>query len=115
LGRWNVGAGTVAGFRMRQHLLGKSSDIIGRTDTITGTIAVAHKQLTAATFRVDLATIKVNDKPSPQFAKSLDTQQHPSARFTLTQPIMLRSASTPARSSPRRPPAGSRCTGSAVR
>jgi polyisoprenoid-binding protein YceI len=88
-GTWNVGAGSVAGFRMRQHLLGNSSDIIGRTNTVTGTTAISHHQLTAATFRVDLTTIKVNDKPSPQFAKSLDTQQHPDATFTLTQPITL--------------------------
>ena len=88
-GNWSVGAGSVAGFRIRQHLLGKSSDIIGRTNSITGTIAVAHQQLTAATFRVDLTTIKVDDKASPQFANSLDTRQHPDATFTLTQPMTL--------------------------
>jgi polyisoprenoid-binding protein YceI len=90
-GSWNVGAGSVAGFRVRQNLLGKSSDVVGRTNTVTGTTTVSHNQLTAATFRVDLTTIKVNDKASPQFAKSLDTQQHPSATFTLTQPITLQS------------------------
>lgn len=88
-GSWNVGAGSVAGFRVRQNLLGKHSDIVGRTNTVTGTTAVSHNQLTAATFRVDLTTIKVNDTASPQFAKSLDTQQYPSATFILTQPITL--------------------------
>jgi polyisoprenoid-binding protein YceI len=88
-GRWNVGAGSIAGFRIRQHLLGNSSDIVGRTNTITGTIAVSSHQLTAATLRVDLTTIKVDDKASPQFANSLDTRQHPDATFTLTQPITL--------------------------
>jgi polyisoprenoid-binding protein YceI len=88
-GSWNVGAGSVAGFRMRQHLLGKHSDIVGRTNTVTGTTAISRHQLTAAIFRVDLTSIKVDDKPSPQFANSLDTQQHPDATFTLTQPITL--------------------------
>jgi polyisoprenoid-binding protein YceI len=82
-GTWHVGAGSVAGFRIRQHVLGKSSDIVGRTNTVTG----ARGQLTAATFRIDLPTVKVNDETSPQFARRLDTQHHPSATFALTQPI----------------------------
>lgn len=86
---WNLGAGSVGGFRIRQHVLGNSSDIVGRTNSMTGTIAVSHHQLTAATFRVDLTSIKVDDKASPQFANSLDTRQHPDATFTLTQPITL--------------------------
>lgn len=88
-GTWNVTAGSVAGFRVRQTLFGRSSDVVGRTSMVTGTIAVSHNQLTSATFRVALTTIKVNDKPSPQFANSLDTQRHPDATFTLTQPTML--------------------------
>jgi polyisoprenoid-binding protein YceI len=90
-GSWNVGAGSVAGFRVRQIVLGKHSDIVGRTNTVTGTTAVSHNQLTASTFRVDVTTIKVNDEASPQFARSLDTRRHPSATFTLTQPVTLQS------------------------
>jgi polyisoprenoid-binding protein YceI len=88
-GTWNVAAGSVAGFQIRQHVLGKSSEIVGRTSTVTGAVAVAHGQLTAASFRVDLTTVKVNDETSPQFAQRLDTQHHPSATFALTQPITV--------------------------
>lgn len=88
-GTWSVTAGSVAGFRIRQTFFGRRSDVVGRTSTVTGTIAVSHNQLTSATFRVDLTTIKVDDKTQPQFAKSLDTQRHPSATFTLTQPTTL--------------------------
>jgi polyisoprenoid-binding protein YceI len=88
-GRWNVGTGSVAGFRVRQTLLGGSGDIVGRTNTVTGAIAVSHSQLTSAAFRIDLTTIKVEDKTSPQFANSLDTRTYPSATVTLTQPITL--------------------------
>jgi polyisoprenoid-binding protein YceI len=86
-GTWNLGAGSVVGFRIRQHVLGKSSEIVGRTNTVTGAVIVAHGQLTAASFRIDLTTVKVNDEMSPQFARRLDTQHYPSATFALTQPI----------------------------
>ncbi len=90
-GTWNVGAGSLAGFRVRQTLLGKSSDVVGRTNTVTGTITASRNRLTSATFRIDLTSIKVNDKTPPQFVKSLDTQRYPSATFTLTQPTTLSS------------------------
>jgi hypothetical protein len=86
-GTWTVGAGSVAGFRIRQHVLGKSSDIVGRTSAVTGAVVAAHGQLTAASFRIDLTTVKVEDKPSPQFAQRLDTRHHPSAMFVLIQRV----------------------------
>jgi polyisoprenoid-binding protein YceI len=88
-GRWNLSAGSVAGFRVRQTLLGKHADMVGRTHTITGTLTIAHNRLTAATFRLDLTTITINDKAATQFAQTLDTQRHPIATCTLTQPITL--------------------------
>lgn len=88
-GRWNLGAGSVAGFRVRQTLLGKHADMVGRTHTVTGTITIAHQRLTVATFHLDLTTITINDKPAAEFAKTLDTPSHPSATCTLTQPITL--------------------------
>lgn len=64
------------------------------TITVTGTITVANSQVARATFRVDLTTIKVGGKSQPQFARSLDTQDHPNATFTLTQPVTLSHAFT---------------------
>src|SRR5512132_1449717 len=88
-GRWNLSAGSVAGFRVRQSLLGKHADMVGRTHAVTGTLTIAHNRLTAATFRLDLTTITINDKAATQFAQTLDTQRHPIATCTLTQPITL--------------------------
>lgn len=88
-GTWNVAAGSVTGFRVGAHVLGRSADVVGRTAAVTGSASAAHHQLTAASFRIDLTTIKVNDETSPQFAQRLDTQHHPSATFTLTQPTTL--------------------------
>jgi polyisoprenoid-binding protein YceI len=90
-GRWDLSAGSVAGFRVRQNLLGKHADMVGRTHTVTGTITITHNRLTAATFRLDLTTITINGKPAAQFAATLDTKRYPTATCTLTQPITLSS------------------------
>jgi polyisoprenoid-binding protein YceI len=93
-GTWDVAASSVAGFRVPETFLGMSNDTVGRTNAVTGTIALSGTQVTSATFRINLVTIKVNGKPQPQLAKSLGTQDHPSATLTLTQPVTLGPAFT---------------------
>jgi polyisoprenoid-binding protein YceI len=93
-GRWTLGAGSVAGFRVRQALLGKHADMVGRTQTVSGTITIAQQRLTVATFRIDLTAIMINDQPAAQFATTLDTQRFPGATCTLTQPVTLPSEVT---------------------
>lgn len=93
-GRWNLGAGSVAGFRVRQTLLGNHADMVGRTHTVTGTITIIHQRLAAASFHLDLTTVTIDDKPAAEFATTLDTQRYPRATCTLTQPITLPSEVT---------------------
>lgn len=94
-GAWDVAAGSVAGFRVRQIVLGMSaSPVVGRTNAVTGAIAISGNRVTRAAFRIDLTTIKVGGKPRPQFAESLGTKDHPSAAVTLTEPVTLGTAFT---------------------
>jgi hypothetical protein len=102
-GTWDAATGSVAGFRAQESALGFSNDVVGRTNAVTGTLTVSRGWVTQATFRIDLTTIKVNGKTRPQFASSLGTRAHPSATFSLTQPVRLG------------PPASSRCTESRTR
>jgi len=88
-GTWSAAPGSVAGFRVPEHSLGISSDVVGRTRAVTGTIVIAGGRVTAAQFRVRLAAITVGGKQEPQLAKSLGTRQHPAAIFTLTRPAAL--------------------------
>jgi len=88
-GSWSATAGSVAGFRVQESALGFSNDVVGRTDRVTGAIAVSDGRVTAATFRIDLATVTVNGKTQPQFARSLDTASYPVATFTLARPVTL--------------------------
>jgi polyisoprenoid-binding protein YceI len=47
-----------------------------------------------ASFRVDLATMKVGGKSESAFAKSLDTEDHPNATISLSEPFTLTDAFT---------------------
>ncbi len=91
-GTWAVSAGSVAGFRVPETAFGMSNDVVGRTTAVSGIVVISGDQVTSATFRIDLAILKVNGKPQPQFAKSLDTQSFPEATFTLAKPVELGSS-----------------------
>jgi polyisoprenoid-binding protein YceI len=91
-GRWEVTAGSLAGFRVQETALGISNDAVGRTSAVTGAVIVSGGRLTSAAVRVDLTAVRFNGKPQPQFATSLDTRRYPEATFILGQPVTLGSA-----------------------
>ncbi|HEU5469499.1 MAG TPA: YceI family protein [Actinophytocola sp.] len=93
-GTWDVAEGSEAGFRIQQAVLFVTADVVQRTRAVTGTLTVAGNQITAADFRVDLTTITSNGQVTPQLALSLDTEHHPQATITLTQPITMDPAFT---------------------
>lgn len=88
-GTWGVGGTSVAGFRVQESALGVSNDVVGRTNAVTGTVVISSERVTSAIFRIDLDTVKAGGKAQPQFAKSLGTKDHPTATFTLAQPMTL--------------------------
>ena len=89
-GTWHVATGSVAGFRVRESVLGIGNDVTGRTSDVTGTALVTTGQVASATFRVDLSTIAVNGKErQPQFVQSLDVTAYPVATITLVRPVAL--------------------------
>jgi len=93
-GAWAAGAGSVAGFRVRESALGMSGDVTGRTHAVTGTLVISGGQLTRAAFRIGLTTITIAGKTQPQFARSLDTNHHPGAAITLARQVTLPPAFT---------------------
>jgi polyisoprenoid-binding protein YceI len=89
-GTWHVTTGSVAGFRVREILLGFGKDMTGRTRDVTGNAVLGSGQVASATFRVSLNTIAVDGKTrQPQLVKSLGTAAHPVATVTLTGPLPL--------------------------
>jgi polyisoprenoid-binding protein YceI len=88
-GTWDVAAGSVAGFRIRESALGFGDDVTGTTIALTGTAVIAGGRVTSAVFRIGLTAITVGGKPRPQFATSLDTAKYPDATITLADPVRL--------------------------
>ena len=89
-GTWHVTTSSVAGFRVRETVIGFSNDVTGRTGDVTGTVVVAGAQVVRATFRVSLDAITVDGKArQPQLVQSLGVTAHPAATITLTRPVTL--------------------------
>lgn len=94
-GAWNVTTGSEAGYRVRERLanLPAESDAVGRTSDVTGSITVESNgdgaRLTAGTLTVNTTTIVSNESRRDNRLRSegLQTDQYPTATFTVTQPV----------------------------
>ena len=99
-GTWNVAAGSLAGYRVREQLanLPAESDAVGRTDQLTGSITLESSggttTLTKGTIRVDTTTIASDEsrRDNRMRTEGLQTDQYPTATFTLTQPVEVPAA-----------------------
>lgn len=92
-GTWRVTAGSVAGFRIRETVIGFSNDVTGRTGDVTGTVVLTGAELSRATFQISLGAITVDGKArQPQLVKSLGVTAHPVATVTLIRPVPLPAA-----------------------
>jgi polyisoprenoid-binding protein YceI len=92
-GTWNVGAGSVAGYRVQEVLIGQNSTAVGRTSEIWGSVALAGKSVTKATFTVNMASV-VSDQSerNAQFdGRIMDVSDYPTAKLVLSDPISLAS------------------------
>jgi polyisoprenoid-binding protein YceI len=90
-GKWVVGSGSQAGYRVQEVLAGQDNTAVGRTTKVTGSLQIASKVVSAASFTVDMRTV-VSDQSQrdDQFnGRIMDTAQFPDATFTLTKPIAL--------------------------
>jgi polyisoprenoid-binding protein YceI len=96
-GRWTIASGSVAGYRVREKLgfLPAASDAVGRTSAITGTATLAQAghavTVRAASFRVDVSTLKSNETMRDQHIRTIGLQSatYPTATFVLSTPLTL--------------------------
>lgn len=90
-GTWKIGEDSVAGYRVPETLFGQSTEAVGRTSDVSGTLVIEGTTVTAVDIEVDMTTIESDeDKRDGQFqGRIMDTEQFPTATFTLTQPIVL--------------------------
>jgi polyisoprenoid-binding protein YceI len=96
-GTWAVTAGSEAGYRVQEILLGQQHTAVGRTSKVSGGVLISGTTITAADFTVDMASVK-SDQPSRDSQWNgfiMKTYDYPHASFHLTQPVQLGHVPTP--------------------
>lgn len=90
-GTWQVATGSQAGYRVKEVLLGQNNVAVGRTSHITGSLVIKGSTVTAASFRVPMATIHSDQSQrDAQFdGRIMDVATYPVGSFALTRPIGL--------------------------
>lgn len=88
-GTWKTAPGSTAGYRAQEILFGQSVTAVGRTEKVTGDMTIQGNSVTAATFTVDMTTVKSDrSQRDGQFhGRIMNTSQFPTAEFVLTSPI----------------------------
>ncbi len=90
-GAWNVGAGSVAGYRVSEVLIGQNSTAVGRTSKVWGSMTIEGTTVSEGTFTVDMASV-VSDQSSRNAhfdGPIMDVARFPTATLTLSSPIRL--------------------------
>jgi polyisoprenoid-binding protein YceI len=96
-GRWTIGSGSAAGYRVREKLafLPAESQAVGRTSSITGSATFTGSGTTArvtrASFNVDVETLKSDRTMRDEKIREigLESEKYPTSTFVLATPIML--------------------------
>lgn len=92
-GRWLVGSGSRAGYRMDYSAPVGGGTRVGRGTDVTGEFTIVGTTLKAATFAVDMRTVKCDggDACTTHVNEMMDTANRPYERFTLTKSVDLKS------------------------
>jgi polyisoprenoid-binding protein YceI len=97
-GTWAVVPGpadqaTTAGYRVKEKVAGgiATDTATGRTGAVTGSVTVVANRVTAASFTVNMTTLKSDKSLRDSVLKTvgIQTSKYPTAGFTLTSPIAL--------------------------
>lgn len=90
-GTWNVGSGSVVGYRVQEVLIGQQSTAVGRTNDIWGSITISNTSVNSGSFTVNMATVTSDQSErNAEFdGRIMDVSVYPTARLVLTSPIRL--------------------------
>ncbi|WIB60908.1 YceI family protein [Curtobacterium sp. MCLR17_007] len=88
-GTWTSQSGSFAGYRVHEVLQGNDVNVVGRTKDVEGKATVASGKLTTATVTVQVGKISTPEAARDEYfrTKALQTDQFPTATFTLTKPV----------------------------
>jgi polyisoprenoid-binding protein YceI len=95
-GTWKAGAGSEAGYRVKEVLLGQDATAVGRTTKVTGAMTIEGTTVSSAKVTVDMASVSsAKSLRDSQFrGRIMEVSSFPTASFELADPIAL--ASLPA-------------------
>ena len=92
-GDWQVLPNTdsVVGYRVKEILFGQATEGVGRTKDVEAALTIADNAVTTGSFTVQMGTfVSDSAKRDGQFnGRIMDVATHPTATFSLTQPIAL--------------------------
>jgi len=90
-GSWAASAQSLLGYRVKEVLFGQSTEAVGRTNAITGSLTIAGSTVDKGDFTVDMTTVKSDSgNRDRQFSgRIMDTSSFPTSTFALTEPIEL--------------------------
>jgi polyisoprenoid-binding protein YceI len=90
-GTWKVASGSQVGYRVNEVLAGQNNIAVGRTSDIAGNLTIRGTTVTAASFTVQMATIKSDQSErDAQFnGRIMQTSAYPTGTLTLTSPVRL--------------------------
>jgi polyisoprenoid-binding protein YceI len=90
-GTWKATDASVVGYRVNEVLFGQDNEAAGRTNAVTGDMAIAGTTVNTASFTVDMTQVSSDSgQRDGQFRnRIMQTSQFPTATFELTQPLLL--------------------------
>ena len=90
-GSWAASDQSLLGYRVKEVLFGQSTEGVGRTNAVTGSLSIAGSTVEKGDFTVDMTTVTSDSgNRDNQFqGRIMDTSTFPTSTFTLTQPIDL--------------------------
>jgi polyisoprenoid-binding protein YceI len=90
-GSWQVGKGSVVGYRVLEVLFGQNHTAVGRTGAITGHITITGTTVTSGAFTVQMATITsdASERDAQFRGRIMDTSSYPTGTLTLSRPVAL--------------------------
>jgi polyisoprenoid-binding protein YceI len=95
-GNWKPTPASVVGYRIKETLFGQSAEAVGRTSSVTGSMAFTGDTVSAVNLVVDMKSVKSDrSQRDGQFqGRIMNTAVYPTATFKLTQPLVLSNVPT---------------------
>lgn len=88
-GVWKATPDSAVGYRVKEVLEGQSTEGVGRTNAVTGTVLIAGTKVTSVELSVDMTTMKSDQRNRDKefHGRIMDTAKYPTAKLKLTSPI----------------------------